>query len=65
MRLTNYSIKPNKLINTINSRNEYITSKKILYTNKTEENTNIDNKKKIFFQNSKPIIKFKNEKNFF
>ena len=59
MRLSNYSIKPNKLINTINSRNEYITSKKILYENKTEENNNINNKKKIFFQNSKPIINLK------
>ena len=59
MRLSNYSIKPNKLINTINSRNEFITSKKILYENKTEENTNINNKKKIFFQKSKPIINLK------
>ena len=59
MRLSNYSIKPNKLINTINSRNDFITSKKILYENKTEENTNINNKKKIFFQKSKPIINLK------
>ena len=59
MRLTNYSKKPNKLINTINSRNDFITSKKILYENKTEENTNINNKKKIFFQKSKPIINLK------
>ena len=59
MRLSNYSIKPNKLINTINSRNDFITSKKILYENKTEENTNINNKKKNFFQKSKPIINLK------
>ena len=59
MRLSNYSIKPNKLINTINSRNDFITSKKILYENKTEENTNIINKKNFFFQKSKPIINLK------
>ena len=59
MRLSNYSIKPNKLINTINSRNDFITSKKILYENKTEENTNINNKKKFFFKKSKPIINLK------
>ena len=59
MRLSNYSIKPNKLINTINSRNDFITSKKILNENKTEEKTNINNKKKIFFQKSKPIINLK------
>ena len=59
MRLSNYSIKPNKLINTINSRNEYVNSKNALHVNKTEENNNINNKKKIFFQKSKPIINLK------
>ena len=59
LSMRNHLIKPNKLINTINSRNDFITSKKILYENKTEENTNINNKKKIFFQKSKPIINLK------
>ena len=59
MRLSNYSIKPNKLINTINSRNEYVNSKNTLNVNKTEENTNINNKKNFIFQKSKPIINLK------
>jgi hypothetical protein len=49
--MRNHLIKPTKLINTINLRNEYVNSKNTLHVNKTEENTNINNKKNFFFKN--------------